>query len=115
LLAEICLYSSVNVENLSVNEIRSLGCKEYCGALEVLRVTPSTCGSFGIGYEPKVKDEGFIYKNFIGTYTLGPLFIRNPYLTDYFVKRINFGSTDTEYHLIVKYLDNTYATMSVTL
>lgn len=42
----------------------------------------------GIGYEPNVKEEGYIYKNFIGTYILGPLFIRNPYFTKYLVQKI---------------------------
>lgn len=42
----------------------------------------------GVGYEPKSLYEGYLYKNFLGTYLLGPLFVRNPYLTDYFVKKI---------------------------
>ena len=33
----------------------------------------------------------------------------------HFCKKINFGDADTDYHLIVKYNDNTYATMSITL
>lgn len=32
-----------------------------------------------------------------------------------FCKRINFGENDNSYHLIVKYTDNTYATMAITL
>lgn len=38
----------------------------------------------------KINDlyEGFNYKNFYGTYIIGPLFIRNPYLTYHFVKEI---------------------------
>lgn len=32
-----------------------------------------------------------------------------------FCKKIGFGEADTDYHLIVKYNDNTYATMSITL
>ncbi len=32
--------------------------------------------------------EGIHYKNFFGTFLLGPMFVRNPYLTDYFVKTI---------------------------
>ncbi len=42
----------------------------------------------GTGNKPKDKNEGFNYKNFYGTYIIGPLFIRNPYLTYYFVKKI---------------------------
>lgn len=42
----------------------------------------------GIGSNLNAKFEGFNYKNFYGTYIIGPLFIRNPYLTNYFIKRI---------------------------
>lgn len=42
----------------------------------------------GTGNKPKDNNEGYIYKNFYATYTIGPLFIRNPYLTKYFIKRI---------------------------
>ena len=34
------------------------------------------------------QNEGFIYKNVYATHLLGPLFIRNPYLLDYFIKKI---------------------------
>lgn len=42
----------------------------------------------GCGNYPKDQNEGFMNKNFYGTYTIGPLFMRNPYLTDYFIKKI---------------------------
>lgn len=42
----------------------------------------------GTGSNPKDKNEGYMYKNFYGTYLIGPLFIRNPHLTDYFVEKI---------------------------
>lgn len=42
----------------------------------------------GTGNKPKDNYEGYNYKNFYATYFIGPLFIRNPYLTDYFVKKI---------------------------
>ncbi len=42
----------------------------------------------GTGNKPKDNNEGFNYKNFYGTYIIGPLFIRNPYLTNYFIKKI---------------------------
>jgi len=32
--------------------------------------------------------EGYHYKNFFGTYLLGPLFIRNPHFTDYLIQEI---------------------------
>lgn len=42
----------------------------------------------GIGNNLETNDEGFNYKNFYGTHIIGPIFIRNPYLTNYFVKEI---------------------------
>lgn len=42
----------------------------------------------GTGNNTTDKNEGFSYKNFYATYIIGPLFIRNPYLTDYFVNKI---------------------------
>lgn len=42
----------------------------------------------GTGYEPNCLKEGIIKNNFYGTYLLGPILIRNPYLLDYFVKKI---------------------------
>ena len=42
----------------------------------------------GSGATIDLKKEGYIYKNFYATYLLGPLFIRNPYLTNYIVKNI---------------------------
>lgn len=36
----------------------------------------------------KTKYEGIHYKNFFGTYMIGPLLIRNPHLTNYIVKSI---------------------------
>ncbi len=42
----------------------------------------------GTGMNPNTKFEGYQYKNFYGTYLLGPLLIRNPYLTNYLVKNL---------------------------
>ncbi len=42
----------------------------------------------GTGSAPNINTEGTLYNNFYGTYLLGPLLVRNPYLTDYFVKKI---------------------------
>lgn len=42
----------------------------------------------GTGYVPKAIVEGIHKNNFYGTYLLGPLFIRNPYFTEYIVKEI---------------------------
>lgn len=43
---------------------------------------------FGTGNNPEEKTEGINYKNFYATYFIGPIFIRNPYLTLYFTKKI---------------------------
>ncbi len=47
----------------------------------------------GTGFKPKMKVEGIRVNNFIGTYLLGPLLVRNPYLTEYLIKDIlnNYG------------------------
>lgn len=42
----------------------------------------------GTGSNPESKKEGYQFRNFYGTYLLGPLFIRNPYLTNYIIKNI---------------------------
>ena len=42
----------------------------------------------GIGSYPKSKGEGIHYKNFYGTYVIGPLLVRNPEFLQYLVKQI---------------------------
>ncbi|MBQ3142141.1 MAG: hypothetical protein IJB82_01385 [Bacilli bacterium] len=42
----------------------------------------------GTGDKPNDIWEGFKYKNFYGTHIIGPLFIRNPYFTNYFITNI---------------------------
>ncbi len=42
----------------------------------------------GTGFKPKDNNEGVHYNNFYGTYLIGPLLVRNPYLCDYFVNEI---------------------------
>lgn len=42
----------------------------------------------GVGYNRNINLEGIHDNNFYGTYLLGPILVRNPYLTDYFVKEI---------------------------
>ena len=42
----------------------------------------------GTGFEPNKKQEGINKNNFYGTYLLGPLLIRNPYLLKYMVKEL---------------------------
>ena len=64
----------------------------------------------------KASHEGYRENNFIGTYLLGPLLIRNPHLTDYIVKNIITSKnkeyeekTDTnEYKAYHEYIKNFY-------
>lgn len=71
---------------------------------------------YGTGNNTQEKTEGFHYKNFYATYLIGPLFIRNPYLTDYFVKKIikekdknkqvKINKKDTMYIAYENYINN---------
>lgn len=68
----------------------------------------------GTGYKPKSEIEGYHYKNFYGTYLLGPFLIRNPYFTDYLVKKIleenklkfNLNTKSYEYQAYNEYEKN---------
>lgn len=42
----------------------------------------------GIGSYPKSTNEGIVFNNFIGTYLIGPLLVRNPDLLKYLTKKI---------------------------
>ena len=44
--------------------------------------------SFGVGYDKKSKNEGFVYKNFMATTLIGPLLVRNPHVTKYVADRL---------------------------
>ncbi len=50
----------------------------------------------GSGSNPSCQTEGIHAKNFYGTYTFGPLLVRNPYFTDYLIKEI-CNANDVEY------------------
>lgn len=54
----------------------------------------------GTGNTQNMKVEGIKVNNFYGTYTIGPLLIRNPHLTDYIVKNI-LDSKDIPYKEIL--------------
>jgi len=63
--------------------------------------------------DTKSKNEGFVYKNVYATHLIGPLFIRNPYLLDYFLskickdKKLKFKYQDkTSIEAYKKYLSN---------
>lgn len=42
----------------------------------------------GFGSNQNSNKEGIIYKNFLGTYTIGPILVRNPELLKYIIKNI---------------------------
>ena len=42
----------------------------------------------GTGANLETKKEGYLYKNFYATYLIGPLFIRNPHLTNHIIKNV---------------------------
>ena len=63
----------------------------------------------------KTKNEGFTYKNVYATHIIGPLLIRNPYLTDYILsnlcksKKLKYNTSDeTSIKAYKKYLSNFY-------
>ncbi len=68
----------------------------------------------GTGFAPNNKNEGIRKNNFYGTYLLGPLLIRNPYLLEYFTKNLlksknikyKVMSHDTAYQAYDTYLKN---------
>ncbi len=43
----------------------------------------------GVGLSPTSKNEGIKYKNFYGTYLLGPFLVLNPYFMKYLLKLLN--------------------------
>lgn len=56
--------------------------------LKNIKVPPLFQITSGTGYEPRNMEEGIMLENFIGTYLLGPILIRNPHLTEYIIKCI---------------------------
>jgi CobQ-like glutamine amidotransferase family enzyme len=42
----------------------------------------------GTGSNPDTQTEGYFQNNFIGTYIIGPILVRNPYLTDYLISKM---------------------------
>ena len=68
----------------------------------------------GCGYDPNNNKEGIKHNNFFGTYLLGPLLIRNPYLLEYIVKIILDNkkiaykkvTLDTAYKAYEEYLEH---------
>ncbi len=76
--------------------------------------TPLFKVTTGTGFAPNNKNEGIRKNNFYGTYLLGPLLIRNPYLLEYFTKNLLKSKNlkykkvpqDTAYQAYEAYLKN---------
>ncbi len=43
LLSDICKDAAINVKDMSINEVRSIGCKEYSRSLQILWCAPAGC------------------------------------------------------------------------
>lgn len=70
----------------------------------------------GTGNKPNDSNEGIHENNFFGTYLLGPILVRNPYFTDYIIKKIckDMGvkykklNQDVSYIAYKEYIKNFY-------
>lgn len=64
-----------------------IGFQNRCGLIYNIK-TPLFKTNTKYSNDNKSTSEGFIYKNVYATHNIGPLFIRNPYLLDYFLEKI---------------------------
>lgn len=83
-------------ETLATNKFNKkeiIGFQNRCGVIYNNDYTWLTIEK-GCGNNLKDKNEGIAYKNFLGTYLIGPLFIRNPHLTDYIIKKVMHEKND---------------------
>ncbi len=48
----------------------------------------------GTGNYPNSSHEGIHYKNFYGTYVIGPILVRNPHFTRYFIKQVIYSKSN---------------------
>ena len=100
------VYTTDLIKNYVIGfQNRNTVIKEYSEA-PLFKVTTGT------GFAPNNKNEGIRKNNFYGTYLLGPLLIRNPYLLEYFIKNLlkiknlkyKAMTHDTAYHAYEAYL-----------
>ena len=89
-----------------------IGFQNRCDLIHNVK-TPLFKTDINYSNDLKNKNEGFTYKNVYATHTIGPLFIRNPYLLDYFLnkickeKELKYNSLDkTAKDAYKKYLEN---------
>ena len=102
------VYTTFLIKNYVIGfQNRDTVIKEY-SETSLFKVTTGT------GFAPNNKNEGIRKNNFYGTYLLGPLLIRNPYLLEYFTKNLLKSknikykdmSHDTAYQAYDTYLKN---------
>ncbi|MCI8467496.1 MAG: hypothetical protein HFI08_04845 [Bacilli bacterium] len=72
-------------ENLT-NEI--IGFQNRFSVLKNVQEPPLFQMIDGTGHAPKIMEEGIMTNNFLGTYLLGPILIRNPHLTEFIIKKL---------------------------
>lgn len=75
------IYSSKLLKNKVVGFVNKAGVIKH-------NLNPLFEVEFGVGENEKKDNEGIKYKNFYGTYVIGPLLIRNPEVLEMFVKKI---------------------------
>ncbi len=93
-LTEISFKSASNLrivgETISATNLikeKIIGFQNRCGRVNNIK-TPLFKTDIKYSNDGTKKDEGFTYKNVYATENIGPLFIRNPYLLDYFLDKI---------------------------
>jgi hypothetical protein len=65
-----------------------LGFQNRNGVLKNSSIKPLGIITMGTGYSPNVQEEGILYKNFYGTYLIGPILVRNPEFVKYIIKKL---------------------------
>ena len=86
ILEDFRIVGSVTLESKLIKE-KIIGFQNRCGSIFGID-KPLFKVIDGTGSNIESKKEGYTYKNFYATYLLGPLFIRNPYLTNYIIKSV---------------------------
>lgn len=72
--------------NTTLIDKKVIGFQNRNTIMEDVKEVNLFCAEMGTGYNPKERFEGIKKKNFYGTYLVGPLLVRNPYLRDYIIE-----------------------------
>lgn len=75
------IYASIYLKNKIVGFINKMGVITH-------NLNPFFNVEFGVGENEQNNNEGVKYKNFYGTYVIGPILVRNPELLEMLVKKI---------------------------